>query len=205
MGGEGIVDTDLRSQNTRKAEEFENGSTVSTEEHNGQNSERLPRDDLAPEEFDVKQLLEKERGERSLREDGERRLDLGGEDITDEVELYLVEELGYNPDSDYFITAGSVEILEDDGSIGVLYQLDEDFTKLSNEGLVTPVIEFLDEEILEKTLQAQLDYSMVSVENGDKLTIGFKYDQENYDPASEEVGKTISWIEDNLPDYGSGR
>lgn len=194
----------LKSQNRKTAEVFENGLDAKEAEISGE--EKLPRDELTPQQFDVEELLDREQGERYNPETRERQLDLGGQKISDEVELYLVEELGYDPDSDYFNIAGSVNIFEGDESIRVLYELDEDYTELENNVMRTPLIQFMDEELLETTIQDKLDYSMVSVENSSGLKVGFRYDSENYDPASEEVGKAIGWIEENIPDYeDSGR
>lgn len=204
MAGNGKEDNILKSQNREKAELFE-GATNSG---NGEpQMNRLPEDNLVHTEFDVEELLNQEKGDRHRPERGEEReIDLGGQDIEDEVELYLVEELGYNPDSDYFSISGSIRIFEDEGSIGVIYELEEDYSGFEDERMSAPLIQLMDDEILEFSLQSQLNYSMTSVENDDGLKIGFKYDKETYGPGSEEVGKAIRWIEENLPNYDdSGR
>ncbi|MFQ3275261.1 MAG: hypothetical protein ACI9LV_000219 [Candidatus Nanohaloarchaea archaeon] len=202
MSGNTEEEESLKSQNLVTAETFEDG----VEEETNTDRNELPEDELIPEEFDIDELLAQEKGERYTPQGSRRELDLGGGNVSDQVELYLVEELGYNPDSDYFNIAGSVSIFEDDQSVSVLYELEEDYTEFDEEAVRTPLIQFMDRDLLERAVQSQLNYSMVSVENEDSLKIGFRYDAENYDPASEEVGKAIDWIEENIPDYeDSGR
>lgn len=166
------------------------------------NTENLHDKELSDEGQIMERLVKEEKGERlTPSASGRSKLDLEANSISDDIELYMVDELGYNPDSDDFSTAGSVDIIEKESSIGVVYELDEDYTELNNDILEKPLVHFIDDQVIENTIQGRLDYAMVGVENGEKLRVGFSYDKEDYDPASEEVGKAIGWIEQNLPNY----
>lgn len=179
---------DDRSQNTKIAHQLENG----IEEVNNE----------AQEHFDVERHLEDNTREYNivdavdtgLMEDG---LPNEPQNKIGQVRDFLVDQLGYDPDVEDYATFGDVEVLYGDRFIDVFYEVGENLS--SPEGLTAPLIHDADPEILEYALAGDVPHAATtSYERDGKNGVQFRYREEDWIMATEEVGDAISGFEEEL-------
>ncbi len=191
---------DDRSQNTRITHQLNRSS----------GEDRFQDSDEVQEQFDVEKHLEDDTDgyeivdgdDVGLREDG---LPKGTEHRLDQVEEFLIDQLGYDPDVEDYATFGDVNVQYGNGVIDVFYEVGDNLS--SPDELTAPIIQNAEPEVIELSIAGDVPHAATrSYERDGKNGVQFRYREEDWIIATEEVGDAISEFEEELELSGySGR
>lgn len=182
---------DNRSQNTKIAQDLERNIEEA----------RIEDTEEAQEHFYV---------ERHLEDDGELNIvDAVNTDLLEDgmpkepqgkvakVEDFLIDHVGYDPDVEDYATFGDVKVLYGNGFIDVFYEVGDNLS--SPDGLAAPIIHEADPEVLEHAIAGEVPHaSTESYERNGKNGVQFRYNEQDWTIATEEIGDAILRFEEEL-------
>lgn len=118
---------------------------------------------------------------------------------------YMIDQVGYNPETEDFDTFGEISITYHHGNIDVFYELSENLT--SPDGLEAPIVHNAGPEILEQAMTGEVPHTLTQgYESEDATGVQFRYHEDDWVIATEEIGDAITSFEEDLGlDSYSGR